>query len=551
MRIQRQSDDQYWNGTSWQAAVVWLPATGTSSWSRAFAPGNDEYTASSRATDSAGNVGALDNATFTVDTIAPGTPSATATTPSSPSNDNQPEVRGTGAEGGSTVRIYSTSDCSGTAIGTGSAADFNSATGITATVPANQTTNLRAAATDPAGNVSDCSAAHAYTEDSQAPGAVSITATTPPSPSSDDQPEVRGSGAEAASTVRIYSTSNCTGTPIGTGPAADFNSATGITATVPANQTTNLRATATDAAGNASNCSAAFPYTEDSQAPDAPSITATLPDSPANDHQPEVRGTAEAGSTVHIYSTSDCTGDPIGTGSAADFNTATGITVTVPENQTTNLRATATDAVGHTSDCSAARAYVEDSTTPASSITFPAEGGRYRAATFSAGCSTAGTPDACGTASDTGGSGLAAVEVRIQRQSDSQYWNGTSWQAGVEWLPATGTSPWSRGFTPGDDQYTLSSRATDAAGNVESTDTATFTVDITAPARPSIDESNPESPSNVNNPKLIGSAEAGSTVRLYRSGDCTGSVMAAGPAVAFADPDSAPPWRTAGRTSSR
>ena len=210
--------------------------------------------------------------------------------------------------------------------------------------------------------------------------------------------------------------------------------------------------------------------------------------------------------------------------------------MTVPENQATNLRATATDAVGHTSDCSAARAYVEDSTTPASSITFPAEGGRYRAATFSAGCSTAATPDACGTASDTGGSGLAAVEVRIQRQSDSQYWNGTSWQAGAAWLPATGTSPWSRGFTPGDDQYTLSSRATDAAGNVESTDTATFTVDITAPTRPSIDESNPASPSTVNNPKLIGSAETGSTVRLYQSGDCTGSVMAAGPAVAFADP---------------
>ncbi len=158
----------------------------------------------------------------------------------------------------------------------------------------------------------------------------------------------------------------------------------------------------------------------------------------------------------------------------------------------------------------------------------------------------------CGTASDTGGSGLAAVEVRIQRQSDSHYWNGTSWQTGAVWLPATGTSPWSRGFTPGDDQYTLSSRATDAAGNVESTDTATFTVDITAPATAldrreqsglALEREQPEAD------RLRGVGLDGPPLPIGR---LHGIVMAAGPAVDLRrSGHSAPPCGTTGRTSSR
>jgi hypothetical protein len=49
--------------------------------------------------------------------------------------------------------------------------------------------------------------------------------------------------------------------------------------------TTNFRATATDAAGNPSTCSAAFSYREDSTAPPAPNITAG-PDGPTNDTTP-------------------------------------------------------------------------------------------------------------------------------------------------------------------------------------------------------------------------------------------------------------------------
>ena len=101
----------------------------------------------------------------------------------------------------------------------------------------------------------------------------------------------------------------------------------------------------------------------DTSPPAAPSLTDTDPDSPANDNNPEVKGSAEAGSTVKIYSTSDCSGTPLASGTAAAFNGA-GITTPVPGDQTTNLRATATDAAGNASGCSAPCAYTEDSSPP-------------------------------------------------------------------------------------------------------------------------------------------------------------------------------------------
>ena len=94
----------------------------------------------------------------------------------------------------------------------------------------------------------------------------------------------------------------------------------------------------------------------DTSPPATPSLTDTDPDSPANDNNPEVKGSAEAGSTVKIYSSSDCTGSPLASGSAATFSGA-GITTPVPSNQTTNLRASATDAAGNASGCSSALAY--------------------------------------------------------------------------------------------------------------------------------------------------------------------------------------------------
>ena len=97
-----------------------------------------------------------------------------------------------------------------------------------------------------------------------------------------------------------------------------------------------------------------------STAPMRTSLTSTDPLSPANDNNPLVRGSAEAGSTVSLYASADCSGPAAVAGLAAYF-ALPGFGVSVPDNSTTSFSATATDPAGNDSDCSAPTTYVEDS----------------------------------------------------------------------------------------------------------------------------------------------------------------------------------------------
>ncbi len=131
-----------------------------------------------------------------------------------------------------------------------------------------------------------------------------------------------------------------------------------------------------------------------------------------------------------------------------------------------------------------------DSVPPNSSIAFPGALA-YNAAGWTAGCSTSGTDDICGSASDpgAGASGVNKVQVRIERSSDGKFWNGTagSWVTGLTWNDATGTTTWSYGFSGSNlangVSYTVQSQATDNATNVQTTpDSKTFVYDTTPPS---------------------------------------------------------------------
>ncbi|WP_168062825.1 Ig-like domain-containing protein [Candidatus Manganitrophus noduliformans] len=102
----------------------------------------------------------------------------------------------------------------------------------------------------------------------------------------------------------------------------------------------------------------------DSTAPATPTGLSLLPPSPANDNFPKVLGSAEAGSTVKLYTDATCASAVAATGSAAEF-ASPGLTITVADNATTTFHATATDAAGNRSPCSAGITYVEDSAAPA------------------------------------------------------------------------------------------------------------------------------------------------------------------------------------------
>jgi len=91
-------------------------------------------------------------------------------------------------------------------------------------------------------------------------------------------------------------------------------------------------------------------------APSAPQLTSTSPASPNPSGTPRIRGAAEAGSTVRVYQGPSCAGTPVATGSAAELGSP-GIRVEVGEGVTAAFSATATDAAGNTSVCSASISY--------------------------------------------------------------------------------------------------------------------------------------------------------------------------------------------------
>jgi large repetitive protein len=472
------------------------------------------------ATDPAGQSSGCSSSSlvYVEDSTAPAAPTLTATDPATPANNNSPKVKGS-AESGSTVKLYTSSSCSGTPAATGTAADFASP-GLTVSVADNSTTTFRATATDAAGNVSACSSSTiSYTEDSSGPAAPTLTATDPASPANNNSPKLKGS-AESGSTVRLYTSSNCSGTAAATGTAADFASP-GLTVSVADNSTTTFRVTATDALGNVSACStSSIAYTEDSTAPGLPTLAATDPASPANHNSPKVKGTAEAGATVKLYTSPDCSGTVAATGTAADF-ASPGLTVSVADDSTTIFHATATDAAGNASGCSISSiGYTEDSSGPAApalTATDPAS-------------------PANNTAPKVKGSAESGSTVRLYTSSDC---SGTAAATGTA---ADFSSPGLAVSVADNSTTTFHATATDAFGNASgcSTSTITYTEDSSAPAAPTLTATDPASPANNNLPKVKGTAEAGTTIRIFKASTTSGctaaNLLATGSAADFSSP---------------
>ena len=317
---------------------------------------------SALAIDAAGNPSACVSAgTYIEDSSNPLAPTNIATTPGSPGNQTSILVHGL-AEVGSTVEVFTNSSCSGTAVASGTEVTF-SAPGFPVTVAPNTTTPLSARATDIAGNVGACAVPTGFVHDSIPPGPPTNVLITPLSPANDNTPQVSGT-AESGSTITVSESSNCTGASLGSGSAGLFSSP-GIAVTVGDNTTTDLSVRAVDAAGNASPCVSAGTYTEDSGAPAAPANLVVLPSGPANNNTPSVSGTAEAGTSVEVFTNSTCTGIPAATGSASTFATP-GLAVSVGDNTLTIFSAHATDAAANTGPCALTSVYIEDSTPPAS-----------------------------------------------------------------------------------------------------------------------------------------------------------------------------------------
>jgi hypothetical protein len=143
--------------------------------------------------------------------------------------------------------------------------------------------------------------------------------------------------------------------------------------------------------------------------PPAPGLTGTDPGSPGASTEPVILGEAEPGSAIKLYATLDCSGAPVGIGTAAGDPSpgAFVIVVAVAAGSTTTFRATATNKNGDSSGCSAsAVTYRQESAAPPPPP--PSEEGSGNGGpTGGTGGSTGGSavPTSGGSTGGTGGSG--------------------------------------------------------------------------------------------------------------------------------------------------
>lgn len=87
--------------------------------------------------------------------LGPPAPSLTGTNPGSPNVATEPRILGQ-AEGGTSIKVYPTADCSGAPAGIGTAAELKT-TGVKVVVKADSTTTFHATATSSSGDTSSCS----------------------------------------------------------------------------------------------------------------------------------------------------------------------------------------------------------------------------------------------------------------------------------------------------------------------------------------------------------------------------------------------------------
>ncbi|MFC1843314.1 Ig-like domain-containing protein [Thermodesulfobacteriota bacterium] len=303
------------------------------------------------------------------------------------------------------------------------------------------------------------------------PVTVTVTAggdTTPPTSTITDPTNGATLNSASADPYTITGTASDTGGGTVTLVEVSINggawqTATGTTSwsyswTLPADGSYTIQSRATDDSSNEETPSAGNTVTVDRTDPSStvsdPTNGATLNSSSADPYT--ISGTASDATAVSTVEVSI---------NGGAWQTATGTTSwtyswTLPADGSYTIQSRATDSAGNVETPSAGNTVTVERTPPTSNITDPTNGATLNLA----------SPDPytiSGTASDA--TAVSTVEVSI---------NGGAWQT------ATGTTSWTYSWTlPADGSYTIQSRATDSAGNVETPSAGnTVTVDRTAPS---------------------------------------------------------------------
>ena len=511
----------------------------------ALVEGSHSFTV--KATDPQGNVSQTSNAwSVDIDLTAPTVPTLDTVndnvaggvtgnlTAGQVTNDNTPTLSGTGALG-STIHILN----NGVEIGTTTVDSNGNWTFTPGTALGDGNYNIRVNATDAVGNVSANSPVFAFTVDTAGPDAPVVTTVIDDvgpvtgtlltgNSTNDARPTFNGTG-EVGATVHVI----VDGTEIGTAVVNAQGNWTFTPGTALGEGLHAITFNATDTAGNTGATSPAFNLTVDTVAPLAPVFT------PATDNQgtvlnpltsgqstddttPTLNGTAAANATITLYEN----GQQVGTVQA----NGSGVWSFTPANPLSSgshtWTATATDAAGNVSPASPAFTLIVDTTPPNAPVISQAI-------------------DDVGTVTGALGSGQSTDDTVPRLVGTSEPFATVNIYEGTT-LVGTGTADASGNWsillntTLATGPHSFTAQATDAAGNTSaSSATFTLTIDTTPPALPVLtsitdDVGNAATPiangglTNDAQPTLTGTAEAGSTVKIFDNGVQIGSVVATG-----------------------
>ncbi|WP_177222696.1 Ig-like domain-containing protein [Chitinophaga sp. YR627] len=476
----------YADGTA--AGTTTADASGkfTYTFGTALSDGNHAITAT--ATDAAGNTSTMSAPlNINIDTNAPAAP--TITTAKNPTNDNTPTVTGK-AEANSTVTIY----VGGTAVGTTSADASGNYTYTFGTALADGTHAVTARATDASGNTGASSATLNMVIDTQAPAAPTVK--TDKNPTNDNTPVITGK-AEPNSTVTIYDGN----TVVGTVPADANGDYTYTFNPALSDGTHNITTTATDAAGNTSGKSNQLPINIDTHAPatpPAPVLADGRTGGLIDDSTPDIKGTAEANSTVTIY----LNGNAVGTTKADAAGNYTYTFNPALADASYAITVTATDAAGNTSAQSPALNITIDATVPPVPAAPQLIDGKN-------GITNDATPSIRGDAEPN-----STVTVYVDGKA-----------VGTTKADADGHYTYTIEPALADGKHNVTVTATDAVGNTSGQSPAlSFVIDTQAPAAPTV--TTDKTLTNDNTPTVTGKAEPNSTVTVYVDGKPAGTVTA-------------------------
>ena len=447
-------------------------------------------------------------------------------------DDNRPLIKGTGAEAGNTITVYSGDKVIGTAT---VQADGTWSLEPTTPLPDGKYT-LTAKETDGVGNVSGPSGEYIInvaTVPPQAPTLDTVYDDVAPHAdylqkgdvTNDTTPTLSGSSGVAGGTISIYDNGRLIGTTtVGSNGSWSFTPDTAL-----ADGSHSFTATVTDGVGRTSEPTGGFGIVIDTKAPDAASDLLVTDNVGAyqgpvvsgdttDDNTPTLSGRAEPGSTVNIIDNGQVIGstkvNPDGTWSyTPDQPLANGAH---------DLTTTVTDPSGNTGPEGSHVVITVDVVPGKVEITGVTDDAGSVTGSLSRNAVTDDTrPQISGTAK-------AGSTVTIMDGSNV---------LGTTTAGADGT--WS--FTPSVDlgrgEHTFTATAKDPMGNESASSSWTVTIDTDAPVKPTIDAALDDVGSVQGNlanggstddptPTLSGKAEAGSTVKIYDQNGLLGEVTA-------------------------